>query len=44
MIGGGLVYLECEEDNNIRCGFKEFDHRYSQIDQRSYTLLMKNNC
>lgn len=47
MIGGGLVYLECEEDNKkaydfyIRCGFKEFDHRYSQIDQRTYTLLMK---
>ena len=44
MIGGGLVYLECEEENNqaygfyIRCGFKEFDHRYSQIDKQSITV------
>ena len=47
MVGGGLVYLECEEENSraydfyIRCGFKEFDHRYSQIDQQNYILLMK---
>ena len=47
MVGGGLVYLECEEENNqaydfyIRCGFKEFDHRYSQIDKQNYILLMK---
>ncbi|MBR3317135.1 MAG: hypothetical protein IKG21_04875 [Atopobiaceae bacterium] len=37
MVGGGLVYLECEEENSqaygfyTRCGFKEFDHRYSRI-------------
>ncbi len=47
LVGGGLVYLECEEENNqaydfyIKCGFKEFDHRYSQIDRRNYILLMK---
>lgn len=47
MVGGGLVYLECEEDNAraydfyIRCGFKEFDYRYSQIDKQKYILLMK---
>ena len=47
MVGGGLVYLECEEENSqaydfyIKCGFKEFDHRYSQIDRQNYTLLMK---
>lgn len=34
MVGGGLVYLECEEENSraydfyIRFGFKEFDHRW----------------
>ena len=47
MVGGGLVYLECEEENSqaydfyIKCGFKEFDHRYSQIDKQNYILLMK---
>lgn len=47
MVGGGLVYLECEEGNNqaydfyVRCGFKEFDYRYSQIDRQNYILLMK---
>jgi len=47
MVGGGLVYLECEEENSraydfyIRCDFKEFDHRYSQIDRQNYILLMK---
>lgn len=47
MVGGGLVYLECEEDNRkaydfyIKCGFKEFDHRFSQIDQQNYILMME---
>ena len=47
MIGGGLVYLECEEENikayefYLRCGFKEFDRRYSQIDHQTYILMMK---
>lgn len=47
MVGGGLVYLECEEDNEkaydfyVKCGFKEFDRRYSQIDNRNYILMMK---
>ena len=47
MVGGGLVYLECEEDNSkaydfyIKCGFKEFDKRYSESDERYYILMMK---
>lgn len=47
MIGGGLVYLECEEENSrayefyLKCGFREFDHRHSQIDRQNYVLLMK---
>ena len=47
MVGGGLVYLECEEDNNkaydfyIKCGFKVFDRRFSLIDQQNYILMMK---
>ena len=47
LVGGGLVYLECEEDNEkaydfyVKCGFKEFDRRYSQIDNRNYILMMK---
>ena len=47
MVDGGLVYLECEEDNEkaygfyVRCGFKEFDCRYSQIDEQNYILMMK---
>ncbi len=47
MVGGGLVYLECEEGNDnaysfyVKCGFREFDHRYSLIDKLNYTLMMK---
>ena len=47
MVGGGLVYLECEEDNEKaynfydRYGFKEFDRRYSHIDEQNYILMMK---
>lgn len=47
MVGGGIVYLECEEGNNraydfyMRCGFREFDHRYSRIDRQNYILMMK---
>ena len=47
MVGGGIVYLECEEGNYraydfyVRCGFREFDHRYSRIDRQNYILMMK---
>ena len=47
MVGGGIVYLECEEDNSnaydfyIKCGFKAFDKRYSEFDEKYYILMMK---
>ncbi len=47
MVGGGIVYLECEEGNEkahkfySRCGFIDFDKRFSRIDQQSYVLMMK---
>ena len=47
MIGGGLIYLEVEEQNTqaIRlyktCGFKIFEKRVSKTEDNSYLLMFK---
>ena len=47
-IGGGVVYLECEEKENLlnfyqreTNGFKIFDERYSLVDNTKYIQLFK---
>jgi len=45
-IGGGIVYLDCEDKEELtsfykRQNFKQFDDRYSSEDKQKYIQFMR---